>query len=94
MEAACGSRSTSARANIDTLSAQQGAGQLAGPIDLNEIYLDESKLEQEIAQLVSQYFESRSHGRIARLIDEQILLRPKVEDPEVVDQVERALIGV
>lgn len=62
-------------------------------VALANITLDESKLDQEIALLVSQYLDSRSYGHIARVIDDEILRCPRREEREEIALVERAITG-
>lgn len=76
------------------LSPRQQEKKPAAPdISLESISLDESKLDREIALLVSQYLDSRSYGHVARVIDEEILRQPRREEREEVELVERALTG-
>lgn len=83
---------SSSRPN-DNLSPRQREKKPAQPINLANISLDDSKLDQEIALLVSQYLGSRSYGHIARVIDEEILHQPRQQEREEVELVERALTG-
>lgn len=92
MEASTSS-STSVQPSNTGLSPRQREKQPAREVNIDGISLDESKLDQEIAILFSQYLDSRSYGHIARIIDEEILNHPHRQEREEVELIERALTG-